>query len=225
MSQVMKPHIWQRFENDGQDEWILFMDHLKCQKSLRLARAIYQLGGCAAFGPRNMTETWQPIDAGHLGAAFKEACKSQWEAFMEASTLVEGLQNWRAIELNHFTARQKRIAISHIVGETWQRFTAPQGPYTNMRMRSFIVTGCAITVTGKNDNMIEVLGWTGDLNLLPPGTNFDDEDYIRDVWTAHPHFFGEEGPSIEDAGSASSSSSDESSTSEHSPSDILGEDP
>ncbi len=33
---------------------------------------VQALGGICIFGPKNKTEGWQPIDAGHLGAILKE---------------------------------------------------------------------------------------------------------------------------------------------------------
>ena len=45
-----------------------------------------------------------------------------------------------------------------------------------------------MTINGENDNQVQVLNWTGDLELQPLEKPFDDDDYIKDVWSRHPDF-------------------------------------
>ena len=45
-------------------------------------RPIEELGGTCVYGPPNETESWQPIDAGHLGAMIKAKAKEYLEIWM-----------------------------------------------------------------------------------------------------------------------------------------------
>jgi hypothetical protein len=58
-------------EHLGEKPFLLFQDHLGCQKKAGYVQAVEKVGGQCVYGPRNKTQVWQPIDAGHIGAIVK----------------------------------------------------------------------------------------------------------------------------------------------------------
>ena len=50
--------------NPSRAPWVLFQDHMHAQKSGEYVRKIKALNGESAYGPKGVTEVWQPIDAG-----------------------------------------------------------------------------------------------------------------------------------------------------------------
>ena len=52
---------------EGNFETLMLMDHLSAQKTPELLAIFKHCRTSAAFGPRNQTHAWQPIDRGHLG--------------------------------------------------------------------------------------------------------------------------------------------------------------
>ena len=55
------------FKAEGNFETLVLMDHLSAQKTPELLAIFKHCRTSAAFGPRNQTHAWQPIDRGHLG--------------------------------------------------------------------------------------------------------------------------------------------------------------
>ena len=57
----------EKFKAAGNFETLMLMDHLSAQKTPELLAIFKHCRTSAAFGPRNQTHAWQPIDRGHLG--------------------------------------------------------------------------------------------------------------------------------------------------------------
>ena len=57
----------EKFKAEGNFETLMLMDHLSAQKTPELMAIFKHCRTSAAFGPRNQTHAWQPIDRGHLG--------------------------------------------------------------------------------------------------------------------------------------------------------------
>ena len=65
----------------------------------------------SAYGPRNQTEYWQPIDAGHVGAVLKQLARVEFEKWMETAsnpdTPLESRQyQWQLWESNTMQASE-----------------------------------------------------------------------------------------------------------------------
>jgi hypothetical protein len=71
------------------EQALLFMDHLRVQKNPEGIGLLHNVGIHACYGSRNKTETWQPIDAGHLGACLKSIAKNKWEEWLQSKTMSE----------------------------------------------------------------------------------------------------------------------------------------
>ena len=61
------------------EQALLFLDHLCVQKNPEGIGLLHSVGIHACYGPRNKTETWQPVDAGHVGACLESIAKAKWE--------------------------------------------------------------------------------------------------------------------------------------------------
>ena len=184
MREVVNPHLTAppfADASSGPREgggFLLFMDHLAAQKREDVVAGIHELGGVAAYGPKGKTEAWQPVDYGHIGACLKELARRFWDVFFDQSTLVEGMDNFTAMEQGKATMRQKRVAATHVYGQAWDAFR--QKPYLNLRRRAFLGSGAMLTTSGTNDHSVEILGWDGLVEIPPPGTPWTDDAYARD---------------------------------------------
>jgi hypothetical protein len=58
----------------------------------------------AVYGPAGKTETWQPVDAGHIGALVKALARNVFEAHMSKER-TPGVTNWEAWKIGAFTAK------------------------------------------------------------------------------------------------------------------------
>ena len=122
-------------------------------------RPIQLLNGENDYGPPQETESWQPIDAGHLGATIKSVAKEFLEVWMfenntgaHAHTLEAPTKNWEMWEKNKITMREKRILMTHIYGSAWDKMGTKH--YAPLIRAAFEKTGVLITRFGKNDNLI-----------------------------------------------------------------------
>ena len=144
----------------GEDEpFLLFQDHLGCQKKAGYVNAVQALGGQCLYGPRNKTEGWQPIDAGHLGAMVKALGKANFERWMEAKSRNPkhaGKPNWQVWEENAMTMSEKRILVTWVFGYAWSKLCSDK--YKHARVSAFLKTGCLLTVSGVNDHCVFVAG-------------------------------------------------------------------
>jgi len=60
---ALKQHVE---ENLGGKPFLLYQGNLKAQKDPGYQQTVRDLGGLCVYGPRGMTEGWQPIDAAIL---------------------------------------------------------------------------------------------------------------------------------------------------------------
>ncbi len=188
VDRVWVPH-WSRLHPEGKS-FLMLQDHLSCQKSGGYVRALQASGGQLAFGPRNKTEAWQPIDAGHLGAVLKAIAKQHFELWMEQISNPEDpvdqqLYNWQKWERNQICARDKRVLMTWIFGRSYEEFAGPK--YLHCRQRAFRKTGMHLTTTGRNDAHVSIDNYK-DFVPLPPGTPWHDHAYGNDSFTDQPAF-------------------------------------
>ena len=88
------------------------------------------------------------------GATLKSIGKDKFEALIEKEGADGGLMNREKWESNKFTAPQKRVRISLIVGEAWEEPCSKN--FQNHRRSGFEKAGCAVSASGKNDHLIQV---------------------------------------------------------------------
>ena len=62
----------------------------------------------AIYGPAGKTETWQPVDAGHVGALVKALARGIFEAHMSKERR-PGVSNWGAWKMGVFTAKEQPL--------------------------------------------------------------------------------------------------------------------
>ena len=62
----------------------------------------------------------------------------------------------RAVPCQQPPCKEKRILATWAFGEAWGRFNIAQ--CAHMRLSTFLVTGCGLTLTGKNDHLSQVQG-------------------------------------------------------------------
>ena len=81
-----------------------------------------------------------------------------------------------------------------------------------MRMSSFVHTGCALTATGKNDDLIRIEGYHDIIQI--PHERLNDLAYINYAWSKGPNFLPAEPVVAVDSPSEDSSESDSDSMAE-----------
>lgn len=103
------------------------MDNLGAQKKLTYIQPLQKIGGEGCCGPENVTEGWQPIDAGQIGAVIKTLAKCFFESWMEQFNVTHpDKRNYELWEQNKITASEKRILMTYVFGEAWERLQEPK---------------------------------------------------------------------------------------------------
>ena len=121
-------------------------------------------------------------------ALLKTVIKSKFEVYMEQKSItVPDAYNWDLWEAEKLTAKDKRILVSHIVGESWLEVCGPK--YKRIRMSAFTKTGIALTITGSNDNTVICEGMRFPVDLVPAGQAFTDKEYLAQAWSLDDKFY------------------------------------
>lgn len=156
-------------------------------------RDIQAIGGEAVYGPPNETESWQPIDAGHLGAVIKCLAKTFMEKWMvkeyvgvHVDSFERPMKNFEVWELNKISMREKRILMTHIYGNAWDMMDGPR--YVNLMRSAFEKTGCLMTNSGKNDNMVTCEALKDAVDLVPVGVPWTNDNYSKRAWSGDKDF-------------------------------------
>ena len=95
-------------------------------------------------------------------------------------------ENWEKWENNSLSAMEKRVLVTHWVGEGYKKWCGPK--YDQSRASAFDSTGCSTTMDTKNDKLVDVKGLHYDLEFAPPGTKFTDKDYVDDNYSRSADF-------------------------------------
>jgi hypothetical protein len=101
-------------KHPGDRQVLLLQDSLKAQRTGEYVRFLQSRGVESAYGPRNQTEYWQPIDAGHIGAVLKQLGRAELEKWMETPSNPDAppesrQYHWQLWESNKMQASEKRI--------------------------------------------------------------------------------------------------------------------
>jgi hypothetical protein len=128
-SQVFVPFLEDKHPGDRQV--LLLQDSLKAQRTGEYVRFLQSRGVESAYGPRNQTEYWQPIDAGHVGAVLKQLGRAEFEKWMETPSNPDAPSesrqyHWQLWESNKMQASEKRILMTWVFGRAWEQLLTPR---------------------------------------------------------------------------------------------------
>ena len=99
------------------------------------------------FGLPDVTDLWQPVDAGYAQILKSLISKGQQLWFDKE----ENADRWFGND-KPFSAKERRILISHWAGKTWDKLSSEK--YDSFREGIWQITGCMMTVDGTNDEKI-----------------------------------------------------------------------
>ena len=121
------------------------MDNLEGQIAEEFKTEVANADDVCWYGLPGATDIWQPVDAGYaeLLAHYK------WLDFDENA------DKWYG-EDNRFTASERRILITHWVGEAYNALADDK--YNRFRREIFERTGCLLTADGSGDNLVRPEG-------------------------------------------------------------------
>jgi hypothetical protein len=99
------------------------------------------------YGLPNATDIWQPVDAG-LGQMLKVLVGHEHKRWLDEE---DNADRWYGQQA-HFSAMERRILITHWVGNAWRQLCGPD--YEHLRLRCWQKTGCLMTADGSEDEHI-----------------------------------------------------------------------
>ena len=129
-------------------DFVLFCDNLDGQTREEFRDKVKELGGVTRYGPKGQTDAWQPVDSGY-GRLLKVLTNHEQQEWLET-------ERWTGNTDINFTASERRILISHWVGEAFETLQTNQ--YDHSRWRCFERIGCLITADGADDDKIKPEG-------------------------------------------------------------------
>ena len=101
---------------------------------------------------KDATDIWQPVDNGY-GALYKRLIGNIQDEWLESQ---ENIDLWLGNSEKKLTTSERRILMTHWVGEAYERLQSEE--YNQTRYRCFEKTGCLITADGSNDSKIKPEG-------------------------------------------------------------------
>ena len=140
---TLKPFVEGRF--------VLFLDNLEGQIVEEFKTEVANADSVCWYGLPGATDIWQPVDAGYaelLKVKVRQA-HYKWLDFDENA------DKWYG-EYNRFTASERRILITHWVGEAYNALVDDK--YNRFRREIFERTGCLLTADGSGDNLVRPEG-------------------------------------------------------------------
>ena len=147
---------------EGKEEVLLFCDNLDAQTYEGFRDELKKVNSRVCYGPKNLTNCWQPVDAGY-GKLLKTLSLHEQQLWLEKD---ENIERWVGnAERETFTAKERRILITHWVGEAHLKLQEPK--YDRFRRLCFEKTGCLITADGSDDALIKPEGLP-DFVVTPP---------------------------------------------------------
>ena len=187
--QVFAPFL--QAKHPGDRQVLLLQDNLKAQRTGKYVRLLQANGVQMAFGPRNQTEYWQPIDAGHIGAVLKQLARAEFEKWMETVSNPDDpaeahVYNWQKWERNRIPAKDKRVLMTHVFGRAYNQILAPR--YRRFRQSAFGNCGALLTRTGINDDTVIIEG-APTFHPPAPETILHDAAFENDSWTGAEAFY------------------------------------
>lgn len=175
-----------------ESHYVLLCDNLTAQTSEAFKEAVAKTGGLVWYGLPNATDLWQVVDSGpaQLLKTFIGQSQRKW---LEDDT---NSDKWYGQE--SFSAKERRILITHWAAEAWRKLTSPE--YEEFLKKSWLRTGCLMTADGSEDYLIKPEGLLGyqvpppcltDPSMVIPespsveGTDAADEEEDEDTFDEH----------------------------------------
>ena len=151
---------------EKETRYVLFCDNLTAQVSNDFKEAVANSSGVAWYGLPNATDLWQPVDAGYaeLLKVFVNQEQTKW---LDDDSNAD---KWYG---GSFTAKERRILITHWVGKAYEKIIGPE--YELFRWRMFQKTGCLITANSEDDEKIQPEGLKN--YQVPPPSEFVEPNY------------------------------------------------
>lgn len=141
------------------ERFVLFCDNLTGQVSSEFKEAVAKLGGVVWYGLPGATDLWQPVDAGYA-QILKVLIGQAQRKWLDDE---ENAEKWYGHE-SSFSAKERRILITHWVGEAYKKLAGSE--YDNLRLRVWQKTGCLMTADGSEDGLIKPEGLKS--YIVPP---------------------------------------------------------
>ena len=132
------------FVNKGTGKFILFLDNLSAHVDSDFRDAVKALPGLAWFGEPGATDIWKPVDGGYA-STLKALIRNELFNWLDDD---ENMKKRYDVD-SHITASEKRILVTHWVGNAYHKLTSSK--YHSFRWRMFEKTGCLITADGNED--------------------------------------------------------------------------
>ena len=161
------------------DDYVLFCDNLNAQTCDAFREKISSLGGVVKYGPAGKTDSWQPVDSG-FGRLTKSLAFAEQQDWLDHDT---NMDRWLG-EGDKFMARDRRILITHWVGEGWEKLKDPK--YDHCRWRCFERTGWLLTADGSDDDKIKPEGMPNYVVPPPLSIPAGDDPFASIVPPAEP---------------------------------------
>mgnify|MGYP001578625902 CR=1 FL=1 len=141
--------VWARHTSPSVEK-LLYCDNLDAQVAPDFKKLLAtEHKTTVYYGPANLTEDWQPIDAG-FGKRVKEEYRSMQEKWLE-----ENQERWAKKKI---PARERRILVTKWVAAAVAKvnaFVYPDATEPHSYIwRLFEKTGCLLTVTGERDDRV-----------------------------------------------------------------------
>ena len=115
------------------------------------------------------TDIWQPVDAGYA-ELLKVKIRQEHYNWLDSD---ENTDKWYGLDQN-FSASDRRILITHWVGEAYKSLTDTK--FDHYRRRLFQKTGCLLTTDGTDDDLVQPEGLQN--YNVPPPTMIDPSDNL-----------------------------------------------
>ena len=143
---------------------VLLLDNLEAHTKEEFKSIVNELSGVVWFGLPNATDLWQPVDAGYA-QVLKSLIGIEHRDWLDDE---DNADRWFC-NSTPFSAKERRILISHWAGNAWEKLCEPK--YDRLRMKCWVNTGCLITADGSDDNKIKPEGLPD--YVVPPPSILD----------------------------------------------------
>ena len=115
--EVFVPFLKEKHPGDRQV--LLLQDSFFANGTCEYVRLLQGIGVEIAYGPKNQSKFWQPIDEGHIGEVLKKLANTEFEKWMETvsnpdAPMESRKYHWQLWESNNMTQMEKRILMTSL---------------------------------------------------------------------------------------------------------------
>ena len=159
VTRTLKPAVMNTSKTNK--EFVRFCDNLSAQTNELFLSEVRKLSGIVWFGLAGATDIWQLVDCG-FGYMLKSLVRTIQDEWLQSYNSID---LWLGNGEEKPDAKQRRILITHWVGEAYNRLSGEK--YASSRYRCFEKTGCLVTADGSGDDKIQPEGLPG-YSIPPP---------------------------------------------------------